>query len=216
MLIVNCSTLTRHVSVSHRPVPLWESVSCCSWSCSCSSCCSGRWWRGWTAISCCVWVLLKRTRRWMSRLSEGNPASDAREGPRSWAHWTGGHVCETCACDADSACEGSVCGAWLRCAVGCWAVSDMAGCGGWAWIWLLAELGRDKSTFIYNRLWTISIFKWIQIQINSVQIFIYCVELYYNVQLFLFWSYPDYDHMNMISDWLIPVLTFWLKFLIVS
>ena len=67
------------------------------------------------------------------------------------------HACE--ACDADSACEGSVCvnGAWLHCVVDCWAVSDMAGCGGWAWIWLLVELCRDKSTFIYNRLKTISI-----------------------------------------------------------
>lgn len=56
-------------------------------------------------------------------------------------------MCEACACDVDSACEESVCvrGAWLHCAVGCWAVSDMAGCGGPVWIWLLAELRRDKS-----------------------------------------------------------------------
>lgn len=59
-------------------------------------------------------------------------------------------MCEACACGADSACEGSAYGrgAWLRCAVGCWAVSDMAGCGGRAWIWLLVVLRRDKRTVI--------------------------------------------------------------------
>lgn len=57
-------------------------------------------------------------------------------------------MCVACACDADSVCEATACvhGAWLRCAVGCWAVSDMAGCGAGAWIWLLAELEGGKST----------------------------------------------------------------------
>ena len=49
-----------------------------------------------------------------------------------WRAWS--DVCEACAYDVDSACEGSACvhGAWLHCVVGCWAVSDTAGCGGWA------------------------------------------------------------------------------------
>lgn len=33
---------SRKYPVPHRPAPRWESGSCCSWSCSCSSCCSGR------------------------------------------------------------------------------------------------------------------------------------------------------------------------------
>lgn len=57
-------------------------------------------------------------------------------------------------CDSDSACEGSVCvrGSWLHCVSGCWAVTDMAGCGGWAWIWLPVELGINKSISINSRL----------------------------------------------------------------
>lgn len=71
----------------------------------------------------------------------------------------------SCACGADSVC---VSGAWLRCVVGCWAVSDMAGCGGWAWIWLLVVLVKDKMTFIYNRLKTFLKSK--QLQISSLQL----------------------------------------------
>lgn len=54
---------------------------------------------------------------------------------------------EACLCDEDSACEGSECvhGAWLRCAVGCWAVSDMAGWCGWTLIWLLVGLGTEET-----------------------------------------------------------------------
>lgn len=49
-------------------------------------------------------------------------------------------MCE--ACDVDSVREGSECvrGAWLRCAVGCWVVSDTAGCDGSVLIWLLVGL----------------------------------------------------------------------------
>lgn len=48
--------------------------------------------------------------------------------------------------DVDSACGGSVCvhDVWFRCAFGCRAESDMAGCGRWVWIWLLVELGKKK------------------------------------------------------------------------
>lgn len=42
---------------------------------------------------------------------------------------------------------GSECvrGAWLRCAVGCWVVSDTAGCDGWVLIWLWVVLKRDEN-----------------------------------------------------------------------
>lgn len=132
------------LSASHRPVLLWGSGSCCSWSCSCSSCCSGRWWKGWTATSWCVWVRLRRTRRWRSRLSGESPAWGA--GLRSWLRWMGGRVCEVCVCDAYSVGEGSDCvhAAWLHCAVGCWAAPDRADCGGRAWIWRLVELGEEQ------------------------------------------------------------------------
>lgn len=42
---------------------------------------------------------------------------------------------------------GSECvrGAWLRCAVGCWVVSDRAGCDGWVLIWLWVGLKRGEN-----------------------------------------------------------------------
>lgn len=55
-------------------------------------------------------------------------------------------MCEACACVADSVREGFECvhGAWLRCAAGCWVVSDTAGCDGLVLIWLLVGLKTQK------------------------------------------------------------------------
>lgn len=64
-------------------------------------------------------------------------------------------MCEVCACDSDSVREGSACarrGSWPRRVSGCWAVTGMAGRGGWASIWLPVELRINKSISIKSGL----------------------------------------------------------------
>lgn len=86
--------------------------------------------------------------------------------------------------------------AWFRFVDGCRAASDKAG---WAWIWLLVELGRDKMILIYNKLseeqtsvqisWLfmflnmnkidqLESYIWIHITINIAFIVFYCTMLY--------------------------------------